>query len=169
MPLVGPLAPPSPDIIPGYHWQHMVLRMVELGCHALRKEIRPPAMNWIRIFWRKHRPRRFQVLVHITNWSAGQNLNTWISSQQKENNTVLMIIEFRPPVKTSTSGSLLNKSTVSVQATLLFHRAPKSIPHGGLSHFSFGNRAWLTLNAGRSHGQGPNFRFLSVRVRDTQD
>ena len=44
----------------------MVLRMVELGCHALRKEIRPPAMNWIRICWRKHRPRRFQVLVHIS-------------------------------------------------------------------------------------------------------
>ena len=61
----------------------MVVRMVELGCHALRKEIRPPAMSWIRIFWRKHRPRRFQVLVHITNWAAGQHLNTWISSQQK--------------------------------------------------------------------------------------
>ena len=49
---VGPLAPPSPDIIPGYHWRHMVVRMVELGCQALRKEIWPPAMSWIRICWR---------------------------------------------------------------------------------------------------------------------
>ena len=61
----------------------MVLRMVELGCHALRKEIRSPAMIWIRILLGKHRPRRFQALVHITNWAAGQILSTWISSQQK--------------------------------------------------------------------------------------
>ena len=61
----------------------MVVRMVELGCHALRKEIRSPAMIWIRILLGKHRPRRFQALVHITNWAAGQILSTWISSQQK--------------------------------------------------------------------------------------